>query len=131
MYWPVATGPTPRAFMFTTNNVEPDGSIASPSGYHAVGINPATSSTDPTCAGRASRTTATSLSPAFATYNVDPSGLTARAFGLAPTGASAYGRRSIVRRTEFDEVSITLTESESAFATYSSVPVGLIATALG
>ena len=58
-----------------------------------------------------------SLSPPLVTYRVDPSELIARAFGLPPTGAFGYGRRSIVRSTEPVTESSTLTESESAFAT--------------
>jgi hypothetical protein len=72
--------------MLIANNVLPAGSIATPLGYHAVGISPAMRSGDVEVA---SRTTATSSSPAFVTYRVDPSELTVSPSGLAPTGAFA------------------------------------------
>ena len=71
--------------MLVTNSLDPDGSRATPLGYQAVGTRPATWSVPPP---DASRTTAMSLSPALVTYRVEPSGLTVRAFGLAPIGAS-------------------------------------------
>src|SRR5262249_37237478 len=77
---PVPFGPAPSPLAFATNSVPPSPETAIPVGYQAVGINPATFP-----AGKS--TTATSLSPALATYSRLPSGARASAFGLAPTSA--------------------------------------------
>jgi hypothetical protein len=79
----------------------------------------------------AKSTTATSLSPASATYSVFPSGATASASGLVPTGAFGYGARSIVSFTVPAAVSTTEIESLSVFATYRSRVTGFTASALG
>ena len=79
-------------------------------GNHAVGISPEMRKV-------AVSTTATSLLPPFAMYNVLPSGATARALGIEPIGAPGYGERSTVPTTAFVDVSTTLTVSLVAFAT--------------
>src|ERR671938_1234282 len=99
-YGPGPSGfdPVPSPFALVTYSSLPSGATATPVGYHAVGIRPATWSLGP------SSTTATSLLPALATYSV--SAKTASAFGLLPCRASGYGARSIARVTTSAVVSI-------------------------
>src|SRR5262249_26173519 len=96
-------------------------------GYQPTGIRPCTPSLPPA----AMRTTATSLSPAFATYSFDPSADTDRPSGFVPTGAPRYGASDMVCVTASVDVSITDTEWLSWFATYSASVFGLSASALG
>src|SRR5262245_7073373 len=88
---PCGFGPAPRPLPFATYSFVPEGLRAMPDGYQPVGISPSTPSF-----ALPTRTTATSLFPAFATYSLVPSSETASAFGFVPTLAPAYGTSEIV-----------------------------------
>lgn len=103
-------GPAPRPLALSTSTLPP--TFCTPVGYQAVGIRPRTRLP-------ARSTTATSLSPEFATYRVRPSGERASPSGLAPTGACGYGASEIVVAVWLVRVSMTLISSLSPPATYS------------
>src|SRR5262249_54718708 len=93
-------------------------------GNQPTGMNPRTLSARPF---RRGSTAAVALLPAFATYNVSPSWLTAIAFGALPSGDESVSRTSMVRSTASRAVSITEIESLFALATYRRLPSALIA----
>ena len=98
------TGCGPRGFAagarplpLSTSTRAPFASNATPVGYQPVGTKPRKRLSP----GRVTSTTATVLLSALATSRVDPSGESARAFGVEPGGAlgdSATPMRSVARR---------------------------------
>jgi hypothetical protein len=88
----------------------PSGVTSTSAGYHEVGMKP--------CTTRVARsTTAIASSPASATYNLAPSGETAKPSGMAPFGPPGTSPTGIVAATAPVRESSTETVSEFALAT--------------
>ena len=123
MYWKSPVGPRglgsdASPLPLSTRIRLPSGANSTPVGYQPVGMKPSTSLRP----GVSTSTTATVLLSAFATSSVPPSGDSASAFGVLPTGAFGYSATEICSFAVPDARSTTHTALVFAQATNSRLP---------
>src|ERR1700748_2038061 len=108
---PHGLGPLVVPLRFVTTSLPPSGVMSTSVGYQAVGMKPRTLRLDTSI-------TSTAFSPASATYNGGPAGLTAEPSGVAPTRWPFDSPTCRVAATRSRFESITDTVSLFASATY-------------